>query len=121
MNLRELIEELEKYDLDIVVPYSFGPEWHSDRGYYENLAFEPSEGQTIGQMLNAAKGALGGTLYGYKGGEFGVHEYTEVLIGEDSSVCGDGISPMLIRYMAESGKKPTPSVVQGPREEKANG
>lgn len=43
---------------------------HSYRGYYERVAFEPTGNTTVGNMLAAAKSALGATYTGYKGGEF---------------------------------------------------
>ena len=56
MQLQELIDALETYDPSIVVREGFA-EPHSYRGYYEQLAFEPAYGVTIGSMLSAARSA----------------------------------------------------------------
>ena len=100
MYLKELIELLEKENQELVVPWGFdGADWHSDRGDYSEMAFVPKDGVTIGSMLQGAKGAIGGILHGYKGGDYEATEYTNVLIGDDSSQCGYDLSPLLIRYM----------------------
>ena len=81
MTLRDLIERLEK-EKDHPVRYGFEG-WHSWRGSYELLAFKPVENTTVGRMLVSAKSALGGTLFGYKGGEFVVDEDREVYLTND--------------------------------------
>ena len=79
MFLKDLIEWLEKQNPKAVVPYGFGLP-HSFRGYYQDLAFEPTGEACIGDMLAYARGALGVTFEGYKGGEFTMSEYTECWI-----------------------------------------
>jgi hypothetical protein len=69
MTLNELIRYLEKEDPKKVVAIGFNNP-HSYRGYYEDLAFEPAKNITVGEMLDCAKGALGKTYEGYKGGEY---------------------------------------------------
>lgn len=51
---------------------------HSYRGYYDQLAFEPAYGVTIGSMLDAAKSAVGAIYYGYKGGSYRMGKWTDV-------------------------------------------
>lgn len=97
MTLKELIEELGKHNPGKVVPHGFDHP-HSDRGNYSNLAFEPTENVTVGQMLKAAKSALGTTYIGWKGGEFTMEEHTDCYIGEEG-YCGEGIGPTLLKYM----------------------
>ncbi|NED83520.1 hypothetical protein G3I76_25935, partial [Streptomyces sp. SID11233] len=43
---------------------------HSYRGFYEELAFEPTGRTTVGEMLAAALDAHGTTYVGWKGGEY---------------------------------------------------
>jgi len=103
MTLRELIKCLEAAEPDKVVPYGFD-EPHSYRGYYDELAFEPTRDISVGEMLAAAKSAIGKTFKGYKGGDYVMKEYTDVWIarwGEE----GDGISHMLMLYMLGDGVK----------------
>lgn len=97
MTLSELIERLEKADPAAVVRNGFSTA-HSYRGYYEDLAFEPTTSVTVGHMLNCAKAALGKTYCGWKGGEFLMHEYTTVWIAERGCT-GEALGPLLLSYM----------------------
>ncbi len=90
MILKELIEWLEGQDKKDVIQDGFGSP-HSDRGYYENLAFDPVPETTIGEMLKHAKSAKGEVFIGWKGGNFKMTEYTEVFIGGHGR-CGEPIN-----------------------------
>lgn len=46
-------------------------------------------------MLENAKSALGATFYGYKGGEYTMHEYTYCWIAEYGTSKGDKIGPTI--------------------------
>lgn len=81
MTLGELIRALEgtRPDLKIV---GFGRP-RSYRGYYEDLAFEPVEQtQTAAELLEVAKGCMGRTFQGWKGGDYVMHENTPLWIAE---------------------------------------
>lgn len=97
MVLKELIEFLESRDSNLFVPVGFNHP-HSYRGYYTDLAFEPRENTTVGEMLGCAKEALGKTYSGYKGGDFKMGEYTDVWLSEYGR-CGEGIGEVLLKYM----------------------
>lgn len=97
MVLKDLIDYLEKQDLDKIVPMGFANP-HSYRGDYEQLAFEPKENIAIGEMLQAAKSALGKTFDGWKGGKFNMGEYTTVNLAEQGC-CGEEIGIILLDYM----------------------
>jgi hypothetical protein len=97
MRLGELIEFLEARDPATVVPIGFRHP-HSYRGYYECLAFEPAENVTVGSMLECAKGALGETFEGYKGGDYTMKEYTNIYLAEYGKT-GEEIGPVLLKYM----------------------
>lgn len=98
MYLKDLITFLEKQDPNKVVPYGFHAP-HSHRGDYSELAFEPTENITFGEMLSEARSAVGATFEGYKGGDFKMSEFTPVYIANYGET-GSGISPTLLKYMA---------------------
>lgn len=71
---------------------------HSYRGYYEDLAFEPTPvPQTVAKVLFAAQGALGNTYEGWKGGWFTMHEQTPVWValqGDSDQTALVGVVPL---------------------------
>lgn len=79
--LGEIIKHLEGLPRDQSVAEGFGNP-HSYRGYYEDLAFEPVENTTVGEMLDAAREALGQTFGGYKGGDYHMDEGTDCWLAE---------------------------------------
>lgn len=93
MTLGKLIKELEGCDPSAPIRFSDDRQFPGDaisyRGYYCDLAFEPTaEPSTAGQMLNECKQALGQTFVGYKGGNYMMGEDTPLWIasyGEASS------------------------------------
>ena len=96
MTLGKLIEWLSKQDPNLIVADGFGKP-HSDRGDYSELAFDPAPQATLGEMLRHAKSALERTFTGWKGGEFTMHEWTPVLIGEHGD-CGEAITEIHFKY-----------------------
>ncbi len=96
--LEDLIKFLEKLDQDKIVKFGFG-EPHSFRGYYQDLAFDRVDNARIGDMLSFAKGAIGKTFTGYKGGEYTMEAFTDVWISnEGTSNCADRIGITLMSY-----------------------
>ena len=81
MRLKELIRMLEKADPSTAVKNGFCGA-HSYRVYDEQLAFEPVENTTIGEMLECAKGAVDQTFTGYKGGEYTMSLDTNTWLSE---------------------------------------
>ncbi len=100
MILEDLIGFLEKQDLDKVIPVGFNNP-HSYRGSYYDLAFEPKENVTFGEMLSCAKEALGTTYIGWKGGDFEMNECTDVHIAFEGET-GESIGIVLLEYMVRS-------------------
>jgi hypothetical protein len=99
MNLGDLIAALEAADPSHIAEYGFGRP-RSYRGYYEELAFEPTRNVTVGMMLEYAKSALGQTFEGYKGGSYTMSEYTPCWIASyGDSYNADSIGPTLISYL----------------------
>lgn len=104
--LKDLIEWLEKQSPDAVVPHGFG-EPMSYRGYYDELAFEPVESTTFGEMLTHARNALGATFTGYKGGDYKMGEYTPCWIAEYGTSTGDKIGPTILNLWAHCASQGT--------------
>jgi len=97
MYLKDLIAFLKKHNPKTVVPRGFcNP--HSYRGYYQELAFEPTENVTVGAMLKDARKAKGATFTGYKGGEFTMGDYTTCYLANYSQT-GDELSEQMLKYM----------------------
>lgn len=92
--LKDLIDWLEEQNPNLTVTHGFG-EPDSYRGYYQDVAFEPKENVTFGEMLGYARSALGKTFTGYKGGEFTMHDFTDCWIAQYGTSEGDKIGPTL--------------------------
>ena len=99
MFLMDLIKYLDTKDSNKIIPLGFNNP-HSYRGYYEELAFEPAENVSIGEMLKCATDALGQTYTGYKGGEFTMCEYTEVYLANWGET-GESIGVILLDFMTK--------------------
>lgn len=98
LNLGGLISRLEREDPNRVLPLGFANP-HSYRGDYSELAFEPVPRIRIGDMLAAARTALGATFEGYKGGDYLMTEHTSCWIaryGEDSD---NQLGPLLLELL----------------------
>lgn len=103
MTLGELIEWLEKQNLNLIVKDGFGSP-HSDRGDYSELGFTPVAEAEIGDMLAHAQSALGATFTGWKGGEFKMGEHTPVYIGKFGE-CGEEITTTHFKYWLLTGRE----------------
>ena len=103
MTLGRLIKWLEQQDPELVVKDGFGSP-HSDRGSYEELAFDPLPEAKLGDMLRHAQSALGHSFDGWKGGTYTMYDYTSVNIGEYGS-CGDAITPIHFKYWLLTGER----------------
>lgn len=84
---------------------------HSYRGYYRELAFEPSGTTTIGSMLEAAEGADGATYEGWKGGDFTMSDYSDCHIAVEGD-CGEELSPLELAFMLESSYLPDEAITR---------
>lgn len=100
MTLRELIKFLET-SLDkgyrLLKPGITHP--HSYRGYYDELAFEPTEQEWIEDVLSMARACVGVTFTGWKGGEFTMHEYTPVWLSNIGESSQESLGPTLLGLM----------------------
>ncbi len=95
--LADLIKFLEEQDPEKMVPYGFGvPD--SYRGFYADVAFEPVENASFGDMLAHAKSALGSTFDGYKGGEYTMSEFTDCWISPYGITSENMIGDYLMKY-----------------------
>lgn len=98
LGLGDLIARLEREDPARVLPIGFADP-HSYRGYYEQLAFEPRRNIAIGDMLEAARSALGTTYEGYKGGEYTMADWTTCWIAHEGSTSDNMIGPLLLELL----------------------
>ena len=96
MTLGELIRALEK-EPDRQLEVGFGNP-HSYRGWYEQLAFEPMEDTTVAAMLREARGALGVTFTGWKGGEYQMSEHTDCHLAYMGRI-GQELSPLALKAL----------------------
>lgn len=76
MTLGKLIDVLESMDRN--TPVNLGHP-NSYRGYYSDLALKPCDA-TVQDLLNECRSAMGRVFYGYKGGEFIMHQNTPVWV-----------------------------------------
>lgn len=72
---------------------------HSYRGYYEDLAFAPGGRVTVAEALESAKGALGSTYEGWKGGEYTMGEYTDCWLAQEGESRAETIGPVLLSLL----------------------
>ena len=71
---------------------------HSYRGYYDHLAFAPSNNiRTIGEVIEDAKMAIGKTFSGWKGGEFKMTINTPLWVSAVGAVSHKAISGLKIK------------------------
>lgn len=82
LTLGGMIEKLKSFNSDCLIRKLHSP--HSYRGHYDDLAFEIDENgcMTIKELLNVVTGCLWQVFYGWKGGEFLMHEGTPIWIAE---------------------------------------
>lgn len=104
MYLAELIAWLEQQDKEAVVKDGFGSP-HTDRGDYHDLAFDPAETTTFGEMLEKARISVGATFMGWKGGDFTMSGYSTVKIGE-FGVTGEHITSAHLKLWLLTAEKP---------------
>ena len=98
IGLGGIIERLEREDPRRILPIGFADP-HSFRGYYEQLAFEPRRDIAVGDVLEAARSALGATYEGYKGGEYTMSEWTTCWIANYGSSSDNLIGPLLLELL----------------------
>lgn len=97
--LGDLIAKLQKHDPEKVLKIGFKRP-HSYRGDYSCLAFEQAENVKVGDMLDAAKKAIGASFIGYKGGEYTMDDSTDVYLADYGST-GEQIGDLLMSFMLE--------------------
>ena len=93
LTLGELLNELDYYDNEETLNVELTGEWGSYRGYYDQAFIgyrrKGRNYSTVEELKDIIYEALGEeTMYGYKGGEFSVHDNTEVCFALDYSSVG---------------------------------
>lgn len=101
LGLGEVIARLEREDPAKPVAVGFARP-HSYRGYYAELAFEVERDTTVGDMLAAARSALGATFEGWKGGDYEMSEYTTCWLVREEGYTGETVGALLLEYMLVS-------------------
>lgn len=101
MTLGKLIEIIRPLHVDLPYKLDRGgsfTEGHSYRGYYSDLAFEPTDEQhTIGQLWDDIQSFHNKTLEGYKGGDFVMHDNVPIWISNYGTNSGIALMrPVLI-------------------------
>lgn len=95
MTLGQLVERLAAIPPDTRVK-GLGSE-HSYRGYYTDLAFEPTDTETTASALLAqCRAAMGREYKGYKGGDYLMGESTPLWSASYGS-CGDRLMDLEVR------------------------
>lgn len=118
LRLGQLIARLAEEDRARIVPVGFHNP-HSYRGYYEDLAFERATNITVGEMLSAAKSALGATYQGWKGGDYQMGEWTSTWLvsceGETGESIGGMFLDLLLAATPDGAGGPPDAVLGGPQ------
>jgi hypothetical protein len=102
LGLGQLIERLSREDPERILPIGFADP-HSFRGYYSDVAFEPRRNISIGEMLAAARSALGATYSGWKGGDYTMTEWTDCWIANEGDSSDNRIGPLLLELLLAQG------------------
>ena len=93
MRLGALIDALAACDQALPLELDTGGSiggFGSYRGYYEDLAAEPTDSpRTVADVLSMAREACGAVMTGYKGGDFPMHRDTIVWVSEYG--CSTGV------------------------------
>ncbi len=110
LDLAGIIARLEREDPDRRIPDGFHQP-HSYRGFYDQLAFEPAADISIGDMLTAARSALGATYQGYKGGDYRMDGDVHCWIANWGNSDGTPITASLLDQML---RQPEPAAESGP-------
>lgn len=105
MTLDELINALHEQDPALVLPRGFANP-HSYRGFFDELAFEPTENVTVGSMLGACWSARGETYTACKGGEYTMTGDTPCWLALHGSNGGEEITPELLAGLIAAGTLP---------------
>lgn len=100
--LEDVIARLERENPTRTVQVGFANP-HSYRGYYEDLAFEITGPTSVGDMLAAARSALGATYQGWKGGDYEMSRYTEVWLVQEEGDCGETLGAVLLEHLLAIG------------------
>ena len=98
IDLSGIIARLEREDPERVLSIGFANP-HSFRGDYCDLAFEPRQNIRVGDVLDAARSALGTTYEGWKGGDYEMSEHTRCWIAYRGDSSDNAIGPLLLELL----------------------
>jgi hypothetical protein len=90
---------------------------HSYRGYYEQLAFEPTDLMQTGmRLLEVARSAVNETYTGYKGGSFTMDHWTPVWVANSGHTGEELTQDMLDSWRVDNQPPAGASLLLTPRE-----
>lgn len=92
MTLIEFIKRLKSMDPNELLPVGIRNP-HSYRGFYDELAFEPTDPIPVNEAIKVAESAIGMTFTAYKGGEYKMSGKTNCWLAEWGEL-GDEIDCM---------------------------
>jgi hypothetical protein len=98
--LGSLIKFLKTLDPEMRVKHGFR-DANSYRGTYSEIGFEYAQNITVLEMLKTAEDCIDRTFEGWKGGEYEMHEGTDVWLVNSWGETGQSISEFLLRLMFE--------------------
>ncbi|MFJ3545407.1 hypothetical protein ACIPQH_24965 [Streptomyces rubiginosohelvolus] len=105
MTLDDLLTALGHADQALILPNGFNNP-HSYRGYYDELAFEPTENISVADMAAVAWAAMDETFEGYKGGQFTMTGGTACWLAYEGSSGGEEITTELLARLLAAGARP---------------
>ena len=105
MILGEYIALLEKQDPNKEVANGLGNP-HSWRGSYDEISFEPIGKTTFGHMLTVARGAVGQTFRGWKGGGYLMTVTTDINVDRVGSWSDGGALRDMIEEFGQEAPDP---------------
>lgn len=117
MTLGEFIQALEAVDPLSSIYFEFAccppTEFDSYRGYYDHLALGfagdyGAKGQTVADLLEQARKALGAEFTGWKGGDYTMHEDTPLWVanpGNTGSTAIVGVREVVYGALIETAWK----------------
>ncbi len=72
---------------------------HSYRGDYAQVAFEPTTGVSVAEMLESCNKALENVFTGWKGGEFTYDLFTQCWLSQVGIISHQTLTPCLLSLM----------------------
>lgn len=102
LSLGQAIAMCEAADQDKVLPFGITHP-HSYRGFYEDVAFERTEPQTVREFVAVLRSALGQSYEGWKGGHYTMDEHSDAWFATEGSTSDSPFSRLLFEVLLDMG------------------